>query len=211
MSFQKDFFNTLKNRIERRKARVAVVGLGYVGLPLALEFVHKGFYVFGIDVDIDRIRHIRRRESYITDVPPAQLRKALATGRFSASDDFKVLKAAEVIIICVPTPLKTKYTPNITYIKEAVCSIANHIKGPSLIILESTTYPGTTEEVILPLLEAHRLKHGKDFYLCFSPERIDPGNKAFPVYKIPKIVGGVNPEATALGVAVYQNLSLIHI
>ena len=128
---------------------------------------------------------------------------SLNSGYFSATGDFKVLKNIDVIIICVPTPLKNKYSPNISYISSAVKSISGHIKKGALVILESTTYPGTTEEVILPLLEKSGKKHGVDFYLCFSPERIDPGNKLFPVNRIPKIVGGINSGSNQAG-----NLSL---
>ena len=195
-----------RTRIVNKKARIAVVGLGYVGLPLAIEFAKKGLNVLGIEIDKDRLQHIKNKESYILDVSDRQLRKALKSGKFKAAGDFSVLKNAEVIIICVPTPLKRKYHPNISYIRKAVKAISKNIKKGSLVILESTTYPGTTEEVILPMLEKNNLKHNRDFYLCFSPERIDPGNTAFPVNKIPKIVGGVTKEASQLGVAVYKNI-----
>jgi UDP-N-acetyl-D-glucosamine dehydrogenase len=195
-----------KKRIYRKEIKLAVVGLGYVGLPLALEFAKSGLEVFGIEIDQDRLNHLKRKESYITDVTDEELRQVLAGGRFRAVSDFTVLKKADAIIICVPTPLKRKYRPDISYIKQAVKSIADHMKKGSLIILESTTYPGTTEDVILPLLEKNNLKHNRDFYLCFSPERIDPGNKNYPVHKIPKIVGGITKEATDLGAAVYKNI-----
>jgi UDP-N-acetyl-D-glucosamine dehydrogenase len=196
----------LEKKIKQKKVTLAVVGLGYVGLPLALEFARRGLSVIGIEVDRERISRIKKRESYITDISHQQLRAVLKTGRFAVSGDFMSLKKAEVIIICVPTPLKKKYTPDISYIIKAVKSIGQHIRPGSLVILESTTYPGTTEDVILPLLERHRLKHGKDFFLCFSPERIDPGNEAFPVHKIPKVIGGITPEATQLGAAVYRTI-----
>ncbi|MFH1458515.1 MAG: nucleotide sugar dehydrogenase [Candidatus Omnitrophota bacterium] len=195
-----------QKRIYKKEVKFAVVGLGYVGLPLAIEFAKKGFSVLGVDVDEDRIQHIQRKESYISDVPTRELRQIIHSGRFRAVSDFKALEDSDVIIICVPTPLKRKYHPNISYIKQAVRSISRHIKKGSLVILESTTYPGTTEEVILPLFEKTGLKHNKDFFLCFSPERIDPGNKVYPVYKIPKIVGGISPEATALAELVYKNI-----
>lgn len=195
-----------KKRIQAKQIKIAVVGLGYVGLPLALEFTKKGFSVLGIDIDKDRLRHIKRRESYITDITNLVLRQALATNRFSATVDFSCLKERDVIIICVPTPLKRKYHPDISYIKQAVRAISKNIKKPSLIILESTTYPGTTEEVILPLFEQRGLRHNKDFFLSFSPERIDPGNKVYPVKKIPKIVGGITKEATDFAVIVYRNI-----
>ncbi|MFA5089715.1 MAG: nucleotide sugar dehydrogenase [Candidatus Omnitrophota bacterium] len=192
-----------KKKIDKRQARIAVVGLGYVGLPLALEFVKKGFLVWGVEIDKDRLSYIRKKESYITDVSNNELRRVLNTSHFKVSGDFSILKNTDIVIICVPTPLKRKYHPDISYIKQAVKSIGRNLKRGSLVILESTTYPGTTEEVILPLLEKNKLKHNQDFYLCFSPERIDPGNKAYPVNKIPKIVGGVSCEATELAAAVY--------
>jgi len=201
-----NFLREFKERISKKEIKIAVVGLGYVGLPLALEFAKKGFYILGIEIDRGRLDHLKKRESYITDISNKELREVLAEGRFNAISDFGALKEIDVIIICVPTPLKRKYYPNISYIKQAVKSISKNLKIPSLIILESTTYPGTTEEVILPLLEKHNLKHNKDFFLSFSPERIDPGNKNYPVNKIPKIVGGLSIEATNLAVLVYRNI-----
>jgi UDP-N-acetyl-D-glucosamine dehydrogenase len=192
--------------IQAKKAKIAVVGLGYVGLPLAVEFAKNGFSVLGIDVDKDRIARISRRESYITDVPAGQLRKIIQSGRFRAESAFNSLKDIDVIFICVPTPLKRKNHPNISFIKGAVKGISAYLKKNCLVILESTTYPGTTEEVILPLLEVNGRKHGHDFYLCFSPERIDPGNVKFPVNKIPKVIGGITPEATRLGSLIYKSI-----
>ncbi len=196
----------LKQRIRSKKYNLAVVGLGYVGLPLALEFARRGVNTYGIEIDKDRLAHFARKESYITDVSTRELRRVLATGHFHPVGDFAVLPECDVIIICVPTPLKRKYHPDISYIKKAVVSISKHMKKGSLIVLESTTYPGTTDEVILPLLEKGGLKHNSDFYLSFSPERIDPGNKQFPVHKIPKVVGGITPEATGLAAAAYGNI-----
>ena len=201
-----DSFSVLKEKILRKKIKIAVVGLGYVGLPLALEFAKKGFSVLGIDVDCDRIECIKKKQSYISDVSDGELRKVISCGRFSAINDFRAIKESDCIIICVPTPLKRKYNPDISYIKQAVKAISKNIRKVSLVILESTTYPGTTQEVILPLFEEQRLKHNRDFYLCFSPERIDPGNKNYPVNKIPKIIGGVSKEATALAGLVYKNI-----
>ena len=199
-------FAYLKERISKRKSKIAVVGLGYVGLPLALSFIKKGFYVLGLDVNTDRINRIKKAVSYITDINSEELRKGLNSKRFKVTNNFAYISETEVIIICVPTPLKYKYTPDISYIKDAVERIARNIKKPSLIILESTTYPGTTEEFILPLLRKYNLKHAKDFYLCFSPERIDPGNKKYSLENIPKIVGGLTPQATELAVILYKNI-----
>lgn len=201
-----DNFNALKNRIIHKKIRIAVVGLGYVGLPLAIEFSKRGIPVTGIEIDEGRLNHLRKKESYITDISNLDIRKALRGSKFTFAQDFGVLKDIDVVIICVPTPLKRKYYPDIVYIKQAVKSISKHIKKGSLVILESTTYPGTTDEVILPLLESAGLKHNRNFFLCFSPERIDPGNKNYPVHKIPKVVGGSSIQATQLGVLVYKNI-----
>jgi UDP-N-acetyl-D-glucosamine dehydrogenase len=195
-----------RKRIAQKEIKIAVVGLGYVGLPLAVTFTKNGFSVLGIDLDKDRISQIKKGKSYITDVSDKELRQVLATGRFKAGSNFSALKDTAVVLICVPTPLKRKYHPNISYIKQATKFIAKNLKKPSLVVLESTTYPGTTEEVILPLLKQHNLRHNQDFYLCFSPERIDPGNKVYPVNKIPKIVGGMSKEATDLAVLVYRNI-----
>lgn len=195
-----------KKQISAKKVKIAVVGLGYVGLPLAIEFARAGFEVFGIEIDQDRLRHLKNKQSYITDITTEELKPLLASGKLKAVADFSILQKVQVVIICVPTPLKRKYYPDISYIKEAVKSIAQHLKTGSLVILESTTYPGTTEEVILPLLEQGHRRHGRDFFLSFSPERIDPGNKAYPVHKIAKIVGGISPEATVLAAEVYKNI-----
>lgn len=195
-----------KLKAGKKGVKIAVVGLGYVGLPLAIEFAKKGFTVTGIEIDRQRLEHIRNKESYITDVPQKELKAALASGKFGATGDFRALKDMDVIIICVPTPLKRRYHPNISYIKQAVKSISENLKTGALVILESTTYPGTTEEVILPLLEKHNFRHNRDFYLSFSPERIDPGNSRYPVHKIPKIVGGLSPRATQMAACVYGQI-----
>lgn len=193
-----------KNNIIKRRIKIGVVGLGYVGLPLAIEFVKKGLIVFGVEIDKGRLGYLKRRENYISDVNNQELKSALSTHRLIPCRNFKILKQADAVIVCVPTPLKRKHYPDISFIKEAVELISRNLKKESLVILESTTYPGTTEEVILPLLEKRGLKHGKDFYLCFSPERIDPGNVKYPVSKIPKIVGGINKDAGLLGKALYE-------
>jgi len=197
-------FSVLKEKILNRSIKISVVGLGYVGLPLALRFTEEGFSVWGIDVDEDRIKKLKRRESYITDVSQKYLSRCFNTKRFKVTTNFKAISETQAILICVPTPLKYKYTPNISYIEKAVVSIAKNINKPSLLILESTTYPGTTEEVILPLLEKYNLKHNEDFFLCFSPERIDPGNKKYNLKNIPKIVGGLNHKATELATLLYK-------
>lgn len=196
----------LKRKIETNKARIAVIGLGYVGLPLAVSFAQKGFRVFGLDKDLDRVHRIQRKESYILDVANQDLRKAVNNRSFTAGTDFAVLQTADVVIICVPTPLKRKYTPDISYIVSAVRTIRRFLKKDTLIILESTTYPGTTEELIRPILEESGLTAGRDFYLSFSPERIDPGNKKYDVTKIPKVVGGLTAQSGQLTKLLYEKI-----
>jgi len=194
----------LRRKIINKQLKIAVVGLGYVGFPLAMEFARKGIVVTGIEIDKDRLASIANRKSYISDISSKELANRLVSGYFKASANFSELKEADVVLICVPTPLKGKYSPDISFIKNAVKEAALHIKKGTLVSLESTTYPGTTEEEILPIFQNCGFTHGKDFFLCFSPERIDPGNKKFPVHKIPKVVGGISPEATKLATLVYR-------
>lgn len=198
------FLDEFRVRIKKKNLKVAVVGLGYVGLPLAIEFAKKGFLVFGVEIDKDRLAHLKKRETYISDVTSKELKAVLVPKGLIPCGDFKSLRHADVVIVCVPTPLKRKYHPDISFIKEAIEAISRNLKRGSLIILESTTYPGTTEEIILPLLEKRGLRHGEDFFLCFSPERIDPGNLRYPVSRIPKIIGGISKDAGLLGKAVYE-------
>ncbi len=193
----------LSNKIKSKQLKIAVIGLGYVGFPLALEFSRKSVSVVGIEIDHDRLKSIINRKSYISDISNKELKDSLDSGYFKASADFSEIKNADVVLVCVPTPLKGKNLPDISFIKKAVKEAALHIKRGALVILESTTYPGTTEEEILPIFQACGFVHEKDFYLCFSPERIDPGNKRFPVHKIPKVVGGLSPKATHLAMLVY--------
>lgn len=196
----------LKDKIRLRKAKVAVIGLGYVGLPLAVNFAKAGFKVFGLDTDMDRVNKVNRKTSYISDIPTQELAEVVGRGNLEARTHFDALKESDIIIICVPTPLKRKYTPDITYIVNAVKTIATYLKKDTLVILESTTYPGTTEELMLPMLQKKGFKEGRDFYLAFSPERIDPGNKKWDVTRIPKLVGGVSPESTELAKMAYETI-----
>ena len=196
----------LKRKILTRKARVAVIGLGYVGLPLAVNFAKAGFKVFGLDKDTDRVERVNRKQSYILDIRSREIARVVDSGRFEARTTFDVLTTVDVVIICVPTPLKRKYTPDISYIVSAIRTVRKYFKRGALVVLESTTYPGTTEELIRPELEKGGLKAGKDFYLSFSPERIDPGNKQYDVTRIPKIVGGLTPESGALTKLLYQKI-----
>lgn len=194
----------LNKKIKNRQLKIAIVGLGYVGFPLALEFVKKKVKVTGIEIDADRLKSIAQRKSYISDITNQELAAMLSSGCFKASKSFTDIGQADCVLICVPTPLKGKYLPDISFIKNAVSEVAAHLKNGALVILESTTYPGTTEEEILPIFQNYGFRHNKDFYLCFSPERIDPGNKKFPVHKIPKVIGGFTPLATQLAMAIYR-------
>jgi UDP-N-acetyl-D-glucosamine dehydrogenase len=201
-----DIIMDLSSRIKEKSARVAVIGLGYVGLPLSLEFLKVGFKVVGIDINKERIKNLESSESYITDISCEEIRNALRTGRFTPTSDFSVLKDTDVISICVPTPLRKTKEPDISFIVSAVKKIRNYLSKGQLVILESTTYPGTTEEVVLPELEKTGLKVGRDFYLAFSPERIDPGNKKYAIANTPKIVGGITPNCTELAVSFYSTV-----
>jgi len=194
----------LLNRIHTRRARVGIVGLGYVGLPLAVEFARAGFVTTGIDLDVRKIDAIRQGTSYIPDVPTPELAKLVAQGQLHATSDFSVVASLDTINICVPTPLRKTKDPDMSYIVSAVEAIAAHLHPGLLVILESTTYPGTTEELVKPMLEATGLKAGVDFFLAFSPERVDPGNPKFNTRNVPKVVGGTNPESTELACALYS-------
>ena len=195
---------TLERRLSERTARVAVIGLGYVGLPQAVAMAESGFQVTGIDVDAERIASLHAGRSYVGDVPAARLRRVIRDGSFAARTDFATLAAADVVTICVPTPLSKTKDPDVSYIRAATAQVAGALRRGQLIILESTTYPGTTVEIIKPALEATGLTAGRDFFLAFSPERIDPGNRRFTVRNTPKIVGGFTPRCTRLAVAFYR-------
>jgi len=194
----------LKKKILQKKAKVGVIGLGYVGLPLAVEFAKRGFEVFGIDVDPSRVETINKGRSYILDVTSEDINAICKARLFCATTDYKIIKKMDVVIICVPTPLRKTKEPDISYIVDATESIARYKKSGQLIILESTTYPGTTDEVVLPILSRNSLKLDKDFFLAFSPERVDPGNIRFKTRDIPKIVGGVTKKSTQLAKLFYQ-------
>src|SRR6266508_4379508 len=176
----------LSRKIEDRSARLCVIGLGYVGLPLAVEFAQAGFHVVGIDVDPARVRKLQAGESYIRDVPTRDLGALVRSGHLQATSDFSVLKRADVVNVCVPTPLSKQRDPDMSYVVAASEQVARHLRRGMLVILESTTYPGTTDELILPLLEATGLRVGRDFFLAFSPERVDPGNPHYSTRNIPK-------------------------
>jgi UDP-N-acetyl-D-glucosamine dehydrogenase len=195
---------SLEQMIGSRQARVGVLGLGYVGLPLAVEFARAGFAVTGIDIDESKVAQINAGDSYVLDVAAAELAPLAEAGRLRATTDFSALRELDTVNICVPTPLRKTRDPDMSYIDAACRHIACHLHPGMLIILESTTYPGTTEEFVLPMLEQSGLRVGQDFFLCFSPERVDPGNPRFQTGNIPKVVGGVTTACTRLGVRLYQ-------
>jgi len=194
---------SLKEKIASRRARAGVVGLGYVGLPLAVELAKAGFHTTGIDLDGRKIQAINDGQSYIPDVPTSEVRHLRQAGKLDATTDFSVVKELDTINICVPTPLRKTKDPDMSYIVSAVEAIAEHLHPGILISLESTTYPGTTDEVVQPLLEAKGLKAGTDFFLAFSPERVDPGNPTFHTRNVPKVVGGLTPSCLELASALY--------
>jgi len=196
-------FNTLRDRLSSRSARVGVVGLGYVGLPLATEFARAGFTATGIDLDARKVDAINQGTSYIPDVPSAEVARLVTEGRLSATTDFAVCANLDTINICVPTPLRKTKDPDMSFIVSAVEHIARHLHPGMLIVLESTTYPGTTEELVKPMLEAGGLRAGVDFFLAFSPERVDPGNPTFNTHNVPKVVGGLGAESTELAALLY--------
>jgi UDP-N-acetyl-D-glucosamine dehydrogenase len=189
----------LEEKIRDRTARVGIVGLGYVGLPLAVEFAKAGYSVTGIDVSAEKTALVNSGESYVGDVPSAALAELVAAGKLRATSDFSAVRDLDTINICVPTPLRKTKDPDMSYIVSACHEIAKHFRAGTLVILESTTYPGTTEEVVLPTLAKEGLEVGKDFFLCFSPERVDPGNPNFQTNNIPKVVGGVTAACTEMG------------
>jgi UDP-N-acetyl-D-glucosamine dehydrogenase len=193
----------LDERIRSRTAQVGVVGLGYVGLPLAVEFAKAGFVVTGIDVSQTKVDRVNAGDSYVLDVPSAALLTLLQAGRLRATADFAVLAELDTVDICVPTPLRKTKDPDMSYIDAACREIAGHIHPGMLIILESTTYPGTSDEFVLPMLERSGIRVGQEFFLCFSPERVDPGNPNYQTSNIPKVVGGITPACTRLGALFY--------
>jgi len=193
----------LRRRFERRDATVGVVGLGYVGLPLAVAFAKTGLTVLGVDADRDRTDRIGRGLSPVEDVPDDVLAPLVRTGRLSVSRDIGALAAADAIVICVPTPLGKSKEPDISHIVAAADDVARILRPGQLVVLESTTYPGTTEEVLLPRFTAAGLAVGEQFFLAFSPERIDPGNATWRLESIPKIVGGITPACREVACALY--------
>jgi len=194
----------LAEKLGSRQATAAVIGLGYVGLPLAMEVAKAGFNVIGIDVDQNKINALKQSKSYILDVPESTLTTQIKSGRFTATADFSALAKADTVSICVPTPLSKSRDPDVSFILSATEQIRKYLHAGQLIVLESTTYPGTTDELIVPELENSGLKVGKDFFLAFSPERIDPGNTSFNTRNTPKIVGGITAQCTEIARLFYS-------
>ena len=193
----------LKERIAKRTAKVGVLGLGYVGLPLAVEFATAGFDVTGIDVQADKVDRFNAGRSYVKDVKDEVFGPLVQAGKLRATTDFSVIEGLDTIDICVPTPLRKTKDPDMSYVVSATEQIAQHMHPGFLVMLESTTYPGTTDELVLPKLQESGLQVGRDFFLCFSPERVDPGNPQFHTGNIPKVVGGITPACTELGALFY--------
>ena len=196
----------INKKIQNRTAKIGVIGLGYVGLPLAIEFAQAGFHVFGIDIDENKIDSINNGINYIKDIDDIILKKAVEKDKFSATTDFSIVQNLDSISICVPTPLKKKKDPDISSIISVMDKIKSYIHKDMTIILESTTYPGSTKELILPYIQDNGFEVGKDFSLCFSPERIDPGNKDFNTSNTPKVIGGITEKCTKMGTLLYETI-----
>lgn len=195
---------SLLESVRSRQARVGVIGLGYVGLPLAVEFARAGFSTTGFDLDAGKVGAIRAGESYIDDVQTRDVADLGAKGLLTATTDFEALADCDTVTICVPTPLRKTKDPDLSFIVAAAESVAVRLHPGMLIVLESTTYPGTTDELVLPILQRTGLVCGKDFFLAFSPERIDPGNRKFHTRNVPKVIGGVTSDCTRLASALYE-------
>ena len=194
----------LERRIEQGDAHVGTLGLGYVGLPLSVEFAHAGLHVTGFDLSQDKVAALCRGESYIQDIPSQRVASLVRTGRLRATTDFSALSECDAVVICVPTPLGKTKDPDLSMVVDASKAIAARLRPGQLVVLESTTYPGTTEELILPLLEERGYKVGESFFLAFSPERVDPGNPRFGTRNTPKIIGGVTAACTRVARALYE-------
>ena len=193
-------------KILQKEVTVGVIGMGYVGLPLVLRFCEEGFRILGFDVDSKKVATLKRGRSYLKSIPSSRISQFVRTGHFDVTDDFSRLVQPDCILICVPTPLTEKMEPDLQYIEKTTEAIRSHLRKGQLIVLESTTYPGTTEEFILPRLESTGLKIGKDFFLAFSPEREDPGNKRFTIHQIPKVVAGVTTSCQEVATSLYRQI-----
>ncbi|MBP1702520.1 MAG: UDP-glucose/GDP-mannose dehydrogenase [Chloroflexi bacterium] len=195
----------LEKKLEEKSARVAVLGLGYVGLPLAVVFAEAGFHVIGIDPDSRKVDTIRRGDSHIHDVPAEQVKRLVEVGRLQATTDFSVLGNADAVSICVPTPLRKTGDPDLSFILNATEELAKYMHPGMVVVLESTTYPGTTREIMLPKLGGERgLAAGEDIFLAFSPERVDPGRSDWTTYNTPKVIGGITLACSQVAAAWYR-------
>jgi UDP-N-acetyl-D-glucosamine dehydrogenase len=194
----------LITKLETKEATIGIMGLGYVGLPLAIEFVNKAMKVIGFDVDQNKIKSLLNKRSYISDISNELISKMIEGQNFIPSNNFEMIKLCDVVCICVPTPLNENKEPDLTFILSAIGQVQKHRRKDQLIVLESTTYPGTTKEVVLPMLETTEYKVGINYFLAFSPERIDPGNKSFGVQNTPKIVGGITKSCTMASQRLYH-------
>ena len=200
-------YNQIRSRIEDKSAVVSVIGLGYVGLPLAVGMAKSGYAVVGVDVSLDRVNALNQGSSYIPDISSKDVTDLVEKNSLRATIDYNALKEADVIFICVPTPFDLMKAPDLTFVRQASASIAERLQPGQLIVLQSTTYPGTTEEIVQPLLEKTGLVAGQDFFLAFSPERIDPGRQDFTVENTPKVVGGINTPSAELAAKVLAQLT----
>lgn len=196
----------LLEKINSKTAKVGIVGLGYVGLPLAVEFARAGYTTIGFDVQKKKVDSVNAGQNYIGDIVGDTLKKEVETGKLRATGDFSFIKEVDAVAICVPTPLDAHQQPDISYVKGSTESVAEYVHPGMVIILESTTYPGTTEELLKPILERSGLKCGTDFYMAFSPERVDPGNKQYKTKNTPKVVGGIGKDATEVAASLYRNV-----
>lgn len=196
----------LETLLERRAARIGVVGLGYVGLPLAVEFAKAGFHVTGVDVDGHKVEKLQRGENYIQDVDDEQVRALVAAGRLQATTDFRIARTFDAVSICVPTPLSKTGDPDISYMLHARDALLPHLRPPLIFVLESTTYPGSTDELIVPKLTERGFTVGRDVFVAFSPERVDPGNPVYKTHNTPKVVGGVTPRCTKMASKLYGTI-----
>jgi UDP-N-acetyl-D-glucosamine dehydrogenase len=201
---QSSALDRLRERISKKTARVGVVGLGYVGLPLAVEFARAGFEVVGMDVQQSKVDQFNSGHSYVKDVKDHVFKPLVESGKIRATTDFSAIAELDTVDICVPTPLRKTKDPDMSYVVSATDAIAEYLHPGLLVMLESTTYPGTTEELVLPKLSSNGLKVGEDFFLCFSPERVDPGNPKYQTSNIPKVVGGITPACTEIGALFYK-------
>ncbi|WP_085522153.1 nucleotide sugar dehydrogenase [Tuberibacillus sp. Marseille-P3662] len=201
-----NLFESLSQKIESKQATIGVVGLGYVGLPLAVEKAKAGYHVIGFDVQQTRTNMVNQGINYIGDVVNEELADIVNSGKLKATTDYSLIESVDAVAICVPTPLDIYQQPDTSYAESSAEEIAKYLQRGTLVVLESTTYPGTTQEIIKPILENHNLKCGEDFFLAYSPERVDPGNKQFKTKNTPKVVGGVTESCTAIAATLYSNV-----